>query len=363
MVHQKGHKSGKRRIIKGSIREQAAVERQGLTSAKRKEAKTFSQGDPRFGGKTTKQKIREGHAVGEAFWAREQQKKDIALEAERAATTVNIVSKEEALKTARAAGAGRPPLEERGEGAFITKDGKPSEPGDIAAQLIPFNKAKIGIHTDNRVFNTAAEYVLNNPYAVAIAIGTTIGGASFLRAGGAGKIAQAGRAIKAGKLGRATAKGEAARRSLAETVRRINFPELFNNGFAVNTKTARLSVGIIAKVAQFMKKPSFFVPAIMGIVGTYAWGEWALGEAKENIGFNVDRVLRTEDPALIAEFLEQGQEIYDISAGENIARAMPTNLVFGFISKWKSLNTTWELSAIPRLEKELEKLQGAAPNE
>ena len=69
--------------------------------------------------------------------------------------------------------------------------------------------------------------------------------------------------------------------------------------------------------------------------------------------------METEDPALIAEFKAQGEEIYDITAGENLARVLPSNLVFGFIQKWKSLNAAWKVNSV-RLDNKLEEL--GSPN-
>ena len=241
--------------------------------------------------------------------------------------TTNIVGKEEAFKTARDAGG-------KGveAGAGITKDGQAVKAGDIARQLIPFNKERIGIHTDNQIFNTAAEYVLNNPYATAI----TLYGLGGLGKFAVGKLA--GKIGTAGKLASAAAKGEAARSSLRETVKRIQFPELFNKGYAVNTKTAKMSVSMISKIAHFMKKPSFFVPAVLGAAGTYPWAEWSLGEAKEGMVFNANKVRDTKNPELINEFMEQQEEIYDINAWERIARLVPgANIAFGFSQKAKAL--------------------------
>ena len=313
----------------GTIKGEARAERAGTSFSKKairtqkanKEGRSrpIKQGEPGFGGTTNVENIAETSRVGREFRAEAAKRAEAAQEAERAATTVNIVSKEEALRTANAAGAGRAPLEERGEGPIIT--------GDVLGQLIPFSKASIGIETDNRVFNTAAEYVLNNPYAFAIGVVSIVVGAQGLAAARTGKAVTA---LNAANKARWRVAGIP---SVAEKA----------SGYIVNTRSTKATVGILGKIFAKNGTPNYVMNRIMAVVGTYGLAEWATIEAQQGIRFTVDKAVETGDEALIVEAIQQGEEILNPGLWSQIGRALPgTNLLVGFMKAFKGLRIGWE---------------------
>ena len=163
---------------------------------------------------------------------------------------------------------------------------------------------KIVATTDNRVFNTGAEYVANNPAAAALILTGVAGVGKFI----------------VGKIGATAA-------------------------VAANTKTATQTAGMIGKVMAQMKKPMFVLGATGAMIGTYPWAEWALGEAKEGMIFNMKKALATGDPEVIAEFQKTSEEIFDINMWENLARLIPgANIAFGFSQKAKALQAQWKVN-------------------
>lgn len=207
--------------------------------------------------------------------------------------------------------------------------GRLSNVADVLSIAVnPFSKDKIVATSENKVFNTAAEYIANSPFTAASMIGLR----GFTRA-----VPAVGRAVATTRVTRMGAVrgsefviGKAAR-PLAK--------------FSINTKSAKQSVTTISKVLAAMKKPSFILPATAGIIGTYPWAEWSLGEAKEGMIFNTKKALETGDPQVIAEFQARANEIYDINMYENLARLIPgANLAFGFSQKAKALNEQWKVN-------------------
>jgi len=186
----------------------------------------------------------------------------------------------------------------------------------LSAAFNPFDKTKIVANTDNRVFNTAAEYVANSPYATAaILMGTVVG----VRAGAS--------ALSIGQATRTGAFSGASGRVTGAAGRIVG-----------NTAIAKTTASMISKVLAASKKPVFVLSAVGAMIGTYPWSEWALGEAKEGMIFNMKKALATGDPELIAEFTRQSDEIFDINVWEQIARLIPfANIAFSFGEKAQSL--------------------------
>ncbi len=181
----------------------------------------------------------------------------------------------------------------------------------------PFSKEKIIASTDNSVFNTAAEYIANNPFSAA--------------AFATGGISLAKSAIGALAKGGASSLGIGSSGFLAGTSGNVI-------RVAANTKTGTQSATIVAGILSTLKKPAFVLPAIGAMIGTYPWAEWALGEAKEGMIFNTQKAINTGDPEVMAEFLRTSDEIFDINIWERIARGIPlANIAFGFSQKAKAL--------------------------
>ena len=186
--------------------------------------------------------------------------------------------------------------------------------------LNPFSKDSIVSNTDNRVFNTAAEYVANNPYMTAtILTGNVAAGGLKTSVQQTGKLTVGKLLPKGGKnLVQTTLSGSPA--------------------FKVNTKTAKLTGSMLSGIAATLKKPAYVVGAVGAMIGTYPWAEWALGEAKEGMIFNTSRAVNTGNPEIIAEFQRQSDDIFDINYFEQAARLIPgANIAFGFSQKAKSL--------------------------
>ena len=118
-----------------------------------------------------------------------------------------------------------------------------------------------------------------------------------------------------------------------------------NVQFPPNTKSAKLTQGILSKIAASKGWTVFKLSAIGTIIGTYPWSEWALGEAREGMNFNTEKALRTEDPEIINEFLATAREIYDTSTFELIQRLIPfVNIRFSFGEKTQALIAQWKVN-------------------
>ena len=179
----------------------------------------------------------------------------------------------------------------------------------------PFSEKRIVSTTDNRVFKTAAEYVANDPYAVAAILS---GGANLINAG----IKSAEKNIGIGMLPKQweveeTAKGSA---------------------YVANTKVATQTASMIAKVMTQMKKPAYVLGAVGAVIGTYPWAEWALEEAKEGMIFGAGKAISTGDVEVIAQFQAESDVIFDNSLWEKIARLTPgAKREYEFSQKAKAL--------------------------
>ena len=172
--------------------------------------------------------------------------------------------------------------------------------------------------TDNRVFNTAAEYIANAPHIAALML-TGIGNVVKGISGAAG-------------IG-------------TQTVIGGEFTKKTIGNFASNTKTAQLTAKLLARILTPENVKVFKLAAIAGTIGTYPWAEWALGEAKEGIIFNTEKAIRTGDVALIQEVREIQTEIHDIETWEQIARFIPyANIAFAFGEKAKALHAQMKVN-------------------
>jgi hypothetical protein len=163
---------------------------------------------------------------------------------------------------------------------------------------------------DNTVYNTALEYVANNPLSTA----TILTGVTSLYSWGTKTV---GTAFNVGSVPVVT---EGA------------------TSVAVNTKTAKQSATLISQVLAKLKKPSYVLGAVGAMIGTYPWAEWALGEAKEGMVFNAGKAIETGDVALIADYLETSDEIFDQSVWDGLWRLTPgANIAYAFKQKADAL--------------------------
>jgi len=84
---------------------------------------------------------------------------------------------------------------------------------------------------------------------------------------------------------------------------------------------------------------------VSAVIGQYVWGEWGFGEVKEGMQIISGRVSEIGDPELTAQFIETGNEIYDVTLWENVQRAIPgLNFIQNFGEKGKSLAMQWEVN-------------------
>ena len=105
-----------------------------------------------------------------------------------------------------------------------------------------------------------------------------------------------------------------------------------------NAKTTIASQSLITKVLTQYKKPVVIATSIGAMIGTYPWGEWAAGEAKEIMGFSVNKAIATGDIELINKTIQEQDEIFDNNVWESIARLIPgANIIKGFGDKTKAL--------------------------
>ena len=184
----------------------------------------------------------------------------------------------------------------------------------LGIALNPLSEDKIIATTGSKIYNTAAEYVANAPYV------------SALMLTGIGKLATGAVQFALGKV------------PTLGTGATVNF-------FAKNTKTSALSTGMLANVAASKKWTVLKYAAIAGTIGTYPWAEWALGEAKEGMIFNVEKATRTGDIEIIKETIRTSEEIFDITGWETVQRLIPyTNIAFSFGQKAKALQAQWKIN-------------------
>ncbi len=134
------------------------------------------------------------------------------------------------------------------------------------------------------------------------------------------KFAKATKGEKATQVGKITKKGN------------IKTP------YQTNAKSIKQTNSLLLKVAKQFKNPAVIVGTIGAMLSTYPWSEWALGEAKEGMIFNVNKAIATGDIDLLNEFLETSDEIFDINLWETIRRLIPgANLQFAFGEKAQAL--------------------------
>ncbi len=327
MSHKSGSKKKKKRIEEtptatGGIRRKRIRDTTGGIK---------KQGDPDFGKRSVNPEFESQRDVGAELRAKNKE----GIES----TELRVVGRKEAFKTAKEAGGVSPAAERRKQAG-----GFQNVIDVFGIALNPFSEDKIVANTDNRVFNTAAEYVANNPFTTALMLQGLQGIGRFA----VGRIAAR----------KAAAKGVAK----AEIDRLIGTVGDATIRYRINTKTAKLSAGILGKVMAATKSPVFILSAIGGIIGTYPWAEWAAGEAAEIMGFTTKKAIDTGDPELIKETQRIQNEIFNPSVWEQIGRNIPlANIAVGFNKKFKALLVQREVND-KLTEKALAKLQGAAPN-
>ena len=143
-------------------------------------------------------------------------------------------------------------IRKKAEGKEVSNTTRAIETIKIAFN--PFSKEKIVSTTDNRVFNTAAEYVANNPGMAALIIAASgfqtlqVSTATFSRLTGGSSLARA----------------------------------LAARGVEVNTKTAKLTAGFLSKIAAATKTPAFVYTAL-AVIGTYPFTYFIREEALQAI--------------------------------------------------------------------------------
>jgi len=192
----------------------------------------------------------------------------------------------------------------------------------LGIALNPLSEDKIIATTGSKVFNTAAEYITNAPYVSALILTGLAGG------------------IKAGitKLTGGIPITKLARSPTGLLVRK-------GTEFVSNTKTAKLTASLLSNVAASKGWTVLKYAAIAGTIGTYPWSEWALGEAKEGMIFNVQKAVNTGDLEIIKETTRTQEEIFDITGWETVQRLIPyANIAFAFGQKAKALQAQWKIN-------------------
>ena len=186
----------------------------------------------------------------------------------------------------------------------------------ISVAAMPFSGEQdhISVYTDSRVFNTAAEYVANAPYAAALMLS------------GVGSLVKSGVSAITGTLTKTVGKAG------LETGAGFSGNAASWAKYSKNMATAKLSTSLLAKVVAQAKKPMFVLTALVGALGTYPWGEWAgLDNAKGVANMSAAAAMKTGDPELIKEAMAKRDEIFDMTMWENIQRMIPgVNLAFNF---------------------------------
>ena len=172
---------------------------------------------------------------------------------------------------------------------------------EVFKATLPFSDrstTSITATTDNRVFNTAAEYIANNPGIVA-----------SILSGGAGALTSKVVTI-------------AGRTAVVSKGTRI----------VSNTKTAKQTATLLAGIVAKMKKPAFVLTVLGAMLGTYPFAEWAnLDNAKTSANMAARESIKTGDPDFIREVIAKRDEIFDMTLWENIQRLIPgVNLAFTF---------------------------------
>ena len=108
--------------------------------------------------------------------------------------------------------------------------------------------------------------------------------------------------------------------------------------YQTNAKTVKETNSLLLKVVKQYRNPIVIVGTIGAMLSTYPWSEWALGEAKEGMIFNVNKAINTGDVNLLNEFLETSDEIFDMTIWETMRRLIPgANLQFTFGEKAQAL--------------------------
>ena len=270
------------------------------------------------GAKSGRQRIEENKALGEVFREVGAEKKAEGLAAEIAATEVRVVGKKEAFETAAAAGGKPPPgttREQRGAG------GVQNVRDVLGIALNPFSQERIVANVNNLIVKWGLETAANNPYTTALIIAGTLGGIN---------------ALKASTVAAKTAKGEAARRSLAETVRKINFPELFkrgggiqvgkvaattaSKGVATNTVTKRLTGALFSR-AGFTVAAGIFI--LKEAVETYPFAKFEIAESMDKLGIARSRAAKEQDFETLDRLNQLQNEILNPEGWEFIISGIP----------------------------------------
>jgi len=105
---------------------------------------------------------------------------------------------------------------------------------------------------------------------------------------------------------------------------------------STNLQTGATKVSQVTTISKL--KVGGVVAAIGAMIGTYPWGEWAAGEAKEIMGFTANKAINSGDLEVMQEFLKEQEDIFDNTVWETIMRALPmSNIYKGFSDKAKAL--------------------------
>jgi len=185
---------------------------------------------------------------------------------------------------------------------------------DVLSIALGFKEGNIVSNTDNKVFNTGAEYMANHPYASAgilagglHAAKSVVAGSANMAKSASGKLVGNIASIKKAKLGTTTYStiNEAAR-------------------YGLNTKTANISTSIISDTLAEMQKPLFVLGAISAAISTYGLAGWAeVDNVKGGINFAVKSAMQTKNPEMIKQAVELQNQVYDPDMLTRIGQKIP----------------------------------------
>lgn len=237
---------------------------------------------------------------------------------------LNVVGKEEAFKTAAAAG-GVPPGETQAQREFrelgpekslalsrarVKAEKEAEKPsgwqnvkGVLSIALNPFSKDKITANVDNQIIAWGLEKAANNPLTTAlIATG----------------VIQAASAVTA-TVAKKTFIGSLRLAKPATITQQLIGTAGAATGVAANTATKKLTGGLLAK-AGFTVAAGLF---IMKAVETYPFAKFEIAEAMDKLGYARVQAIRENRPDLVESLNQLQEEILNPEGWEYMLSIIP----------------------------------------